>query len=225
MNCRECQDWLQSCLDDGRIDVRADVRPHLAACKPCRRDLAAARVLLDGLASAPRTNSSKWLQASITAAVAAERVKRRRNSTYGWVGTLLLTAAVLALFFIGTFPASVNKPKTNAVAKIPEAAKAKEANVELAQRAEDAQKAVARLTRSVTEKTKSRLNVFLPKPRSLDVELPFFAGFEEPLDPAAKSLKAAGLTMAHALDPVAHTTMQAFDFFAREAPAFDFAKN
>ena len=51
------------------------------------------------------------------------------------------------------------------------------------------------------------------------------AKFTEPLDPAAQSLKQAGLSVAHSFEPIAHTTARAFDFFAREMPVLDFSKN
>jgi hypothetical protein len=93
----------------------------------------------------------------------------------------------------------------------------------LAQRAEEARNAVASLTQSVTQKTKSRFNAFLPAPKSIGVALPPLREFDEPLDPAA--LKQAGMNVAHSFDPIAQTTVQAFGFFAREMPVFEFPKN
>lgn len=222
MNCRECQNWLQESLDEGRIAVSVEVQAHVAECEACRSDVAAARILLDGLTSFAKPETTKLMTASIAAAVAVDRIDQRRRSTFRWRITATLAASLMAIFLVSMFP-RVWGTKPEAVVKVTEPKQ--QPAVEFTQRTEDAQKAVASLTRSVTETTKSRLSALLPEKGTFAIELPTFPGFDEPLDPAAKSLKTAGLTVAHAFDPVANTTVQAFGFFAREMPVADYSKN
>ncbi len=226
MKCRECEEQLQACLDDGRLMLSSEMHDHVRECEACRRDVGAARVLLGGLSSLPKPETSQLMTASITAAVRADYVARRRRSTYRWYATAGLAACLLVLFGMGwlapLWKATLPPVAVNADRKRPELEKPAS---ELALRAEDAKKAVASLTRSVAETTKSRVNSFLPQPGSLDVGLPSLPEFDEPLDPAAKSLKQAGISVAHSLDPVAQTTARAFGFFAREMPVLDFNKD
>ena len=226
MNCRECQDQLQACLDEGRLMVSSEMHEHGRDCEACRRDVAAARVLLGGLASVAKPEASKLMTASITAAIRADYVARRRRSTYRWYATAGLAACLLVLFGMGWLAPlwQATAPQVAVRPDLKRPAPALPAS-ELALRAEDAKKAVASLTRSVAETTKSRVSSFLPEPRSLEVSLPALPEFDEPLDPAAKSLRQAGLSVAHSLDPVAQTTARAFGFFAREMPVLDFNKD
>lgn len=220
MNCRECRERLQQSLDDRQLAPSLEMGEHLRECQACRGDIAAARVLLGGLSELAKPQTSRLLTASIAASIIADRQARRRRSTYRWYATATLAACLLLLLGMGTL-GPLWKTSITPVAKKRE----KQSDIALVQRAEDAQKAVASLTRSVTENTKSRLNVFLPDRGALDVSLPALPGLDEPLDPAAQSLKQAGLSVAHSLEPIAHTTARAFDFFAREMPVLDLSKN
>jgi len=221
MKCRECHEQLQQALDNGQLIVSSEWGEHLHACEPCRREVSAARVLLGGLASLTKPQTSRLLSASITAAIGADRQARRRRATYRWYATATLAASLLLLLGMGSLAPLWKTP----VAPLAKQRDTKQPDAELTRSADDAQKAFASLTRSVTENTKSRLHVFLPDPGSLEVSLPALTGFDEPLDPAAQSLKQAGLSIAHSFEPIAHTTARAFDFFAREMPVLEFSKN
>jgi hypothetical protein len=221
MKCRECREQLQNALDSGQLVVSSEWGEHLHSCEPCRREVSAARVLLGGLASLSKPQTSRLLSASITAAIGADRQARRRRATYRLYATATLAASLLLLLGMGSLATLWKTP----IASVAKPRDTKQADADLTQSADDAQKAVASLTRSVAANTKSRLNVFLPDPASLEVSLPALTGFDEPLDPAAQSLKQAGLSVAHSFEPIAHTTARAFDFFAREMPVLEFSKN
>jgi hypothetical protein len=135
--------------------------------------------------------------------------------------TATLAASLLLLLGVGSLATLWKTP----IASVAKQRDTKQADGELTRSADDAQKAVASLTRSVAENAKSRFNVFLPDAGSLEMSLPALTGFDEPLDPAAQSLKQAGLSVAHSFEPIAHTTARAFDFFAREMPVLEFSKN
>jgi hypothetical protein len=221
MKCRECHDLLQRCLDERRIAPSPEMREHLRECEACRRNVAAAHVLLGGLTAFGKPETTTLMTASIAAAVKADRQARRRRATYRWYAISGL-AACLMLFFGMGWLAPTAKTKDAPIAKNPEPPPA---TAELVQRAGDAQKSVALLTKSVAEGAKSRVHAFLPEKGSLDVNLPKLPEFDEPFDPAAQSLKQAGLSVAHSFEPVTQTTMRAFGFFAREMPVIEFSKN
>jgi hypothetical protein len=215
MNCRDCQENVQKLLD-GVESPSAELRDHVRECSACRRDLAAAQMLLGGLSRLPKPEASPLMSATIAAAVRTDRQARRRRSAYRWYATSSLAACLLLLAGMGWLAPLWKSP-------VPPVALNQESSaVELAQSAGDAQKAVASLTKSVRENTQLRFNALLPDAETIEKNMPL-RDFEEPLDPAA--LKQAGLRVAQSLDPITQTTARAFGFFAREMPVLDFSKN
>jgi hypothetical protein len=224
MNCRECEEWLQESLDVGNVPMTADATAHLADCESCRRNVAAARVLLDGISQLSRPETSRLMTSSIAAAVAADKIERKRRSTYRWASTAVLAASILMLFGFGAF-SSFFRSQPTVVAVVPVVPNMPEKPAEqLARGAEDAQNAVRSLSRSMAESTKSRFNALLAESKARVASLPPPQAKEE-LDPAAQSLKNAGLNMAQTFEPVTISTARALDFFAREIPYVDFSKN
>lgn len=235
MNCRDCRDWLQRRLDARRLEPVDEVAEHLAECERCRGDVAAARVLLDGLESLPRVPPTRLRTASIAAAVAADRRRLRRRSKQRWLaGSLagsLVAASFAAAAWIGLFrgpspsppsPAPQSPvPQDIAAAPEPSPQPPKEQAKDAAPPETDAPGSMAALTRTVAEKTRLQFNELLPK-AALDVRLRL-PQFEPGFDPG--SLTAAGRSMAQAFHPVTDTTRQAFGFLARELPLRDVAKN
>lgn len=203
MNCREFQDGLQDWLD-GASEPSA-LREHARACDVCRPDYAAARALSRGLAALPRPTLTPAAVAQLTSTVARERRARRwRVAAASFAG--VAAAVLVTVLTLRPGPA---------VPVVPAPASPK--HVEIAARAETAQKAVVDLSRSVAAKTKSHVGVILaaatpdaPAPIALVPE------FDDPIEPAAESLKQAGRTVAHSLEPMAQSAYQAVAFFARE---------
>ena len=94
----------------------------------------------------------------------------------------------------------------------------------LVQRAEDARAAVASLTERVADQTKEQAKLFMAVADSLDLPMtnfPVLSDLEEPLDPAAKSLRQATQTVANGIEPITRSARRAFTFFATETPMFD----
>lgn len=228
MNCRECQDLLQMCFDQRRLTVPAGAQEHVRECDACRGNFAAAHALFAGLAQLTAPEPPVTMSAKVAAAVLADRRVRRRIAAYRWYATVSLAACVLLLVAIGWL---MPRPQETTIVQNPGPNKIepKSEPTPLARSADDAQNAVASLTRSVTETTKSRLKVFLPEtPSKIEDVLPPFPdmGESDPaIDPAAQSLKQAGMSVAQTFEPVAQTAVRAFDFFAREMPVLDFSKN
>lgn len=198
-----------------------DATAHLAECEFCRRDVAAARVLLDGLAKLPRPETSRLLTSSIATAIGADKIERRRRSTYRWIITGVLTASILILFGFGTYSSYFSPQPTIVERPAPKRPAPEKMVSPLARGAEDAQKAVESLSRSVAESAKSRINVLAENAMVAITPPPA----KDEVDPAAQSLKNAGLSVAHALDPVATSTARAFDFFAREIASVELPKD
>lgn len=231
MNCRECQDLIHRFLDGEDVLRDADLQAHLDACAVCRRELAAARTLVGGLRTLPRPMPSVSLAPALVTAVQQDRVVRRRRSVRRWYATAALAASLLLAIGFGHVVAPWRSVGPSPSVRIGDGGPAPVPSPEirpepaqLAERAGDATKAVASLTRSVAEKTRVNLELILAAANPLDeATLPTLPEFEEPLDPAAQSLRNAGLSVAQTLEPMAQSARQAFAYLAREMPAFDLA--
>ena len=221
MNCRDCRTWIETLLDGQAPSETDALREHLRQCRACRRDIAAARLLIQGVTKPPRASAE--LAPRLLAAVQRDRAERRRRSTYRWYAISALAASLLFLFGFGNLASLWNKKPEPQVAKTPEH---RSTEPPLTERADDAQKAVAKLTRSVAEKTKSHLVVLWSAANPLESApaFPPLPDFDEPLDPAAESLRQAGRTVAQSLEPMTNPARQAFSFIAREIPVFDLSR-
>ena len=223
MNCRDCQTWIENLLD-GQASPETDaLREHLRQCRSCRRDVAAARLLLQGMTKTPKARIE--LAPRLVAAVARDRADRKRRSTYRWYAIAGLAASLLFMFGFGNL-ASLWAKKFEPPQVATTTPQPPVAEPQLTERADDAQKAVAKLTRSVAEKTKTHLEVLwsAANPRDAASVFPPLPDFDEPLDPAAESLRHAGRTVAKSLEPMTNPARQAFSFIAREMPVFDLSR-
>ena len=222
MNCRDCRTWIENLLD-GQTPPETDaLREHLRQCRSCRRDVAAARLLLRGMTKTPK--ASVELAPRLVAAVQRDRADRKRRSTYRWYAIAGLAASLLFMFGFGNMASLWSKKPEQNVAN--GTAQPPTVEPQLTERADDAQKAVAKLTRSVAEKTKTHLEVLWSAANPLDAAsvFPPLPDFDEPLDPAAESLRHAGRTVAQSLEPMTNPARQAFSFIAREMPVFDLSR-
>ena len=233
MNCRDCQELVQRLLDGEPVLETPAVRAHLDQCASCRADFAAARMLLAGVGNLPRVEPPVTFAARMMGEIERDRQIRRRRSMWRWYATIALAASLLLLFgFENLVSWWKQSPDHTTIVKHKDKVEPGHKQdppdaPQLTQHAENAQKAVASLSRSVAEKTKTHLEVIWKAANPLEAAqsavLPTLPEFEEPLDPATESLRQAGLTVAHSLEPMAQTTRQAFNFFAREMPVLDFA--
>jgi predicted anti-sigma-YlaC factor YlaD len=234
MNCRECQSLVQRLLDGERIELSPELRAHLDQCSDCRRDLAAARTLLAGMRQMPSPPGPTMPASAIVLAAERDREARRRRVWYRWYATVALAAALLLFVGFGHLvtwwqggpmaTGTMAQKNDGHIERAP-APEPRPDTAPLAQRADDAQKAVASLGRSVADKTRIHLGALLAAANPLEeiaqVDLTPLAEMEEPLDPAAHSLKQAGRSVAQTFEPVTRSARQALAYLAREIPAFD----
>lgn len=234
MNCLEVQDALQEMLDRGAALVSPEVTAHLAECAACRELNVAAQTLVQGLTLLPKPQPAALLTQSIVASVLAEhrqrvvRTRRRVALTAGLAASIVL--ALLVGWFLqppapekwtGPLNSKGPDPFSGAGEKpppqSPEAPK-------LVQRTEDARAAVASLSGRVADETKEQAKLLMAVADSLELpmtSLPALSRFDEPLDPAAKSLREATQTVASGVEPITRSARRAFTFFVNEMPMFD----
>lgn len=219
MNCRDGQNLIQRFFDGESTLDSPELRGHLELCADCRQDVASARLLKSGLGQLPKP-APRPVTARLVAAVLQDRETRRRRSAYRWYATAGLAASILLLAGLGSVSSLFKKsPAPTPMVKQPTA---ELEPVQLTQRADDAQKAVASLTRSVAETTKNQFEVLLAAAPSVEVPAGLaLPEFDEPLDPATQSLRQAGITMAMSIEPVTKSARQAFAYFTRDLPVFD----
>ena len=223
MNCLEFQDWLQESLDGVPSPRTADTAAHVAQCASCRDLDGAAAVLTAGLKVLSRPQHSALLTQSIVAGVFEERRQRRRRIRQRAVITFALAASIAILMLVGWLNQTPQPNKDN-VAKGPPAPVVPPAP-KLVQRADDARIAVASLTERVADQTKEQAKMLMAVANTFDLapmdNLPELNDLQEPLDPAARSLRQATQTVADGIEPITNSARRAFTFFVKELPVFD----
>ena len=176
-----------------------------------------------GLKTLSQSHGSPLLTQSIVAAVLDDRRRRVRRVRQRLVLTFSLAAAILFLMLVGWFnqPAPIDTEK---IAKQPLAPRDPEAP-QLVKRADDARVAVAQWTERVADETKEQAKLLMAVANSFDLppmaSLPGLSDLEEPLDPAAQSLRQATQTVASGIEPITNSARRAFTFFVRELPILD----
>ena len=242
MNCHECQELLQRRLDGDNLPADVPLEQHLAKCQSCRHTHAAGLLMLEGLKAlpaAPRLPAD--FAQRMTRNILRDRQHRRaRMGRRVWI-TAGLAAAILIMVWAGnvwlpqrhlpappiadvqgppTPPAFVEKPKS---ADIPAVKKdAEEEATPLAKSMDDARTSVVALTARLADQTKEQARLFVP------MEIPAFPveprlPMDEPLDPAAQSLRQAGQGVTEGLSTVSRNARRAVSFFMNELPALDSA--
>ncbi|MCI0680463.1 MAG: hypothetical protein L0Y71_00040 [Gemmataceae bacterium] len=216
MNCLELQGALHDVLDGGRFPPEAAA--HLADCASCRELYGAAQSLTHGLTLLPRPEAAPLLTQSIVAAVLAER-RRTQQVRRRIVLAVALAASVAAVLLVGWLlqtPRPDDKMIVNKALPQPEPPK-------LIQGAEDARTAMASLTERVAGQTKEQAKLLMSVADALELpmtNLPVLK-VDEPLDPAAKSLRQATQTVASGIEPITRSARRAFTFFVNEMPMFE----
>jgi hypothetical protein len=228
MNCLECQALVQQRLD-GLPTLRSPAfDQHLAQCAACRELDAAARLLDHGVRTLPRPAPSEALAVRIVQAAVADRELRRRRVRLRLTMTAALAASVMLLMVTGYLLPTKDRKTDNqdVVAQNDKAGGPRPAPEPepkapvLAVRADEARQAVARLTERVADSTRDQAKTLLAlaKPLDLAAKLP---AWQEPLDPAAQSLKEATQTVAEGIEPMTRTARGAWNLFVKELPTFE----
>ena len=237
MNCLECQDLLQRRLDGETVPGSAALEQHLAGCQSCRHTHAAGALLLEGLKELP---PSPPLPAEFTrhvvGSILRDRQRRRaRMRRRVWV-TAGLAAAILLMVWAGNIwlpernnveapaPALVDGTKKQDPPSPAPQPPAEEKVTPLAKSVDAARNDVLAMTSRWADQTKDQARLFVSLP-----EMPDFLGsdtrfpMDEPLDPAAQSLRQAGQGVSDGLHAVSRNARRAVSFFMKELPVPDIA--
>ncbi len=225
MNCLEFHEWLHARLDGTVTSPPAAAAEHLKLCADCRELFDAARRLSDGLTTLSRPESSALLTQSIVAGVLEDRRRRQRSARRRLAFTLSMAAAILLMFLVGRW---WSPPKSDGPVIVKKNSNQGPAPAELPQLvrgADEARAAVARLGERVKDQTKEQARVLIAVADAFDfapmANLPGLQDLEEPLDPAAKSLRQATVTVASDIEPIANSARRAVEFFVKEMPMFE----
>jgi hypothetical protein len=220
MNCLECRDWLQRRLD-GEAGA-PELEDHLAHCPSCRGQHQGAQLLLDALHESKRPLPSPGLTGRIVANVLADRQARRKRLRVRLATTVALAASVLLAALAGY----LWLPKSNT--EPPEVVKKKLAPEEqpaavveapsLTRSVEEAGAAVASFTERISDKSKEQARLWWSiGPAEVSRAFPPVK-LEQPLDPAAQSLRQTGQGASESLQTVAQSARRAVSYFFRELP-------
>ena len=233
MKCPECRNAIHAFLDGDT--TTAELRAHLDICPSCRREFAGARLLRDGVARLPRPTVPTTLAPRLIAAFEEERRLHRRRwvQNVAWISGV--AASLLGLLLFGHWMMQPDAPLEPIVARKDKPMSATAEAADFHRGADEAQKAVASLAHSVKEKTKGHWEILLSAANPLESmglrwhvqdfgppEAPTLLELEEPLEPAAQSLRSAGRSVAQSLQPMANSARSAVAFLARELPVLDF---
>jgi predicted anti-sigma-YlaC factor YlaD len=229
MNCLECQAWLQEMLDGAAPARSPELEAHIAQCADCREQHAAARQLLDGIAALPKPEASPLLTATVVAAALSDRRRRQHVMRVRVLVTAALAASVLLLLYMGYLLPSRPTPHQDKIADKgqqpdPAPPQAADAPARLTRSADDARQAVTALTERVADTTRSQAKLLLAVANPLELTpmgLPDLRDWDEPLDPAARSLQEAGQGVAEGIEPMTRTARRAWDYLVKELPVFD----
>jgi hypothetical protein len=225
MNCPECLEQLQTFLDGSAIPEREGLQAHLAGCAPCREWFAAALLLREGLRGQSHPPVPVQLTGRILAAVAGQR-RRARLRRWSLAGLAAAAAILIAVLMSRpgpqqSFPepapeAKLPAPKQHAQ---PPAELGSPSAASLGQSVREARSAVASLTSGLTAKTREAQRLWSA---ALDQRsapgLSVIGELEQPLQPAAQSLRESGRGVSVSLAAVTDSARRAVNYFLRELP-------
>jgi predicted anti-sigma-YlaC factor YlaD len=100
----ETIDLLADAGDDP-FDLDEELLGHLDSCPACRRELALARTVDEGLAAVPRMVAPPALLEGVMAALAAARSARRR--AFAWLSAVSIAAAAVVACWLAAGGAAV----------------------------------------------------------------------------------------------------------------------
>jgi len=230
MSCHDFQDWLQRRLDGEMLPLPDGLEPHLGGCLSCRSQQHAGQLLLEGLQGLKRALPPSGLADAIVARVLTDRLeltfrRRRRVATTVALAASLLLAALAGYLWLPKSK-TVTQEKFARVEKAPEPPPrlvAPEAP-SLARSVEEARSAVASLTEKIADKSKEQARLWWSVAPDVPKALPVVK-FEQPLDPAAQSLRQAGQGMTEGLQTVSQSARRAVSYFVRELSPLDTSKS
>jgi predicted anti-sigma-YlaC factor YlaD len=227
MNCPDCLELVQRQLDGAPVPEGAALDEHLAGCRDCREWSAATRCLAEGLRTLPPPLPPVGLVDRVVGGVLRQgraRLRRRR-----WLmGGAAAAAALLVASFAGYLwprlpaPGPPEQMPQPVVKNAPRPETSPPAPLSLRESVAEARSAVAALTEDLAAKTKAQARVLLSAAAPLDAmsvpQLPEVGGLEQPLEPAAQSVRASGHGVSASLETVTGSARRAFTYFLHQLP-------
>lgn len=209
MNCVDCQERMQRCLDGEATSCdRASLASHLSHCSDCRDWYAAAQCLLDTLDRCAPPRPPAGLLERVCQQVMAERVRAAR------LRRLLVTPAVAAGLLLACCAVYIGSRAGSKVDVPQELARQRQVPQlpSLHRSIEEAGLAVVALTRRTADETMSETKLLLP----MNITQPSVADAQEvnsAFEPPAQSLRDIQEGMSAGLEPVATSARRAVGLF------------
>ena len=199
MNCRECQQLIQRCLDGDSVPSdRDDFATHLIVCSDCRDDYAAAQCLLDGLRVLPPCRPAADLLERICRRILVERARARQFRRLV-VGSGLAAGLLIMCWAVYSAWRVVSTQEMRAHSTRPAIASLNERNRD----------------ERIDQKN---LLAFIRIPQASFGD----AGeLEQVLEPPAESFREIQEAMSAGLEPVATSARHAVGLFLRETPTIE----
>ena len=220
MNCLDCQELIQRCLDGEPTPSEGDdFATHLILCADCRDQYAAAQCLLDGLRVLPPCQPPAGLLERICRQVMVEqaRVARFRRPL---VGSVVAASLLMLSWAVYTASRAVSVADTQARRTGAPLPGAPTDSSSLHRSIQEAGLAVVALTRRTADETMDQTKLLFP------VSVPQAhvgdAGeLWQALKPPADSFRELQEAMATGLEPVATSARRAVGLFLREIPPIE----
>ena len=217
MNCLECQELIQRCLDGQLVPSDGGAfATHLVLCSDCRDHYADAQCLLDGLRVLPPSRPPADLLGRICRQIMVERVRasqfRRRVVGSGLAASILLTC-----WAVYTASRSVSMAEIQVQSAQIQQTRPLADSGSLHRSIQEAGQAVVALTRrtadETVDQTKLLFLVGIPQAAFGDAR-----ELEQVLEPPAESFREIQEAMSAGLEPVATSARRAVGLFLREIP-------
>ena len=199
MNCLECQEFIQRCLDGESVPSdRDDFATHLIVCSECRDDYAAAQSLIDGLRVLPPCQPPADLLERICRRIMVERARASQFRRVV-VGSGLAASLLLMCWAVYSATRLVSREETRTQSM-------RKTLVSLNERTADGR----------IDQTKLLALIRIPQASFGDA-----GELEQVLEPPAESFREIQEAMAAGLEPVATSARHAVGLFLREIPTLE----
>jgi hypothetical protein len=226
MNCPECLEQLQTFLDGAELSDGESLPQHLAGCAECREWFAAAQRLREGLRLQKSPPVPAQLTGRIVVAVARQRRRSRlrRWSLAGLAAAAAILIAVLVIRRVPEQPLPEPAPQARLPAPNPPEQPPDDRHsppvASLGQSVREARSAVASLTSGLTARTWEARRLWSAALDSRSTPgLSVIKELEQPLEPAAQSLRESGRGVSVSLATVTGSARRAVNYFLRELPS------